>query len=366
MTTDWLSGGFIIALAAVLWLVYLLPSWFRSRQYLATERNAVRLQQTLRILAETAEVPHEIRVEASARSIAEQERILKHRAQQQELEAVPAAVRTADRLRRSRAVTSLVLAVSLAVAVLGGMQAVYTGAWIILIGGIIASGVSIAMLVRLAQAGQRLRLPRSLAPTGLESPTLYDYERDSPASGVDMHDPVSATTAEPAPDADGRSAGDRASGWVPVAVPRPLYLARPAAVPLGLDEPVELDDTGLLDTTKTAEFAEATARASLERAEPDHHGSLRRAAASAEAALRERLAAEEATVVELAGGADRGSAGDAGAAIAIGAAAAVGTASTGDDLPAAAPSRFSRMGIVDGDTDTLLDIDAVLARRRAG
>ncbi|MDO9398945.1 MAG: hypothetical protein Q7T71_20560, partial [Herbiconiux sp.] len=102
MTTEWLSGGFMIALAAVLWLVYLVPSWFRSRQYLATERNAVRLQQTLRILAETAEVPEEVRIEANARSIAEQERILKHRTAERAAEAVPPAVRTADRLRRSR------------------------------------------------------------------------------------------------------------------------------------------------------------------------------------------------------------------------------------------------------------------------
>ncbi|MBF4571228.1 hypothetical protein ITJ64_01720 [Herbiconiux sp. VKM Ac-1786] len=335
MTTDWLSGGFIIALAAVLWLAYLLPSWFRSRQYLATERNAVRLQQTLRILAETAEVPEEIRVEASARSIAEQERILKHRAQQQSLSAVPSAVRTADRLRRSRAVTALVLAVSLSVAVLGGMQAVYTGAWIILIGGALASVVSIAMLVRLARAGRRLRLPASLAPNGvpLASPELVDY-------GFEDAFAPAAVEAED----DGRSAGDRASGWVPVAVPRPLYLSR-TALPLGLDQPAEVDVPERLDTVKTAELAEATARASRERAEPDHHESLRRAAALAEAALRARLEAESATVASLP--------------------VAEPVAPDAPVAPAV-PSRFARMGIVDGDTDAHLDIDAVLARRRAG
>ncbi|NQX36379.1 hypothetical protein [Herbiconiux sp. VKM Ac-2851] len=336
MTTDWLSGGFIIALAAVLWLAYLLPSWFRSRQYLATERNAVRLQQTLRILAETAEVPEEIRVEASARSIAEQERILKHRAQQHSLSAVPSAVRTADRLRRSRAVTALVLAVSLSVAVLGGMQAVYTGAWIILIGGALASVVSIAMLVRLARAGRRLRLPASLAPNGvpLASPELVDYGFED----------ASAAPALVEAEDDGRSAGDRASGWVPVAVPRPLYLSR-TALPLGLDQPAEVDVPERLDTVKTAELAEATARASRERAEPDHHESLRRAAASAEAALRARLEAESATVASL---------------------PVVEPAAPAAPVAPAVPSRFARMGIVDGDTDAHLDIDAVLARRRAG
>ncbi|MCS5714652.1 hypothetical protein NVV95_08815 [Herbiconiux sp. CPCC 205716] len=347
MTTDWLSGGFIIALAAVLWLAYLLPSWFRSRQYLATERNAVRLQQTLRILAETAEVPEEVRVEASARSIAEQERILKHRAQQQTLAAVPAAVRTADRLRRSRAVTALVLAVSLSVAVLGGMQAVYTGAWIILIGGAIASVVCVAMLVRLAQAGRRLKLPASLAPTAvpLTSPELVDYgfEDAASASGASGSS-ASSVVAE----ADTRSAGDRASGWVPVAMPRPLYLSRSASLPLGLDQPAEVDVPDRLDTVKTAELAEATARASRERAEPDHHESLRRAAASAEAALRARLEAESAAVAE------------------IPTAAPATPAAEAAPVAPAVPSRFARMGIVDGDTDAHLDIDAVLARRRAG
>ncbi|NUT58077.1 MAG: hypothetical protein HOQ00_04425, partial [Agromyces sp.] len=51
---DVIGGGVLVAAAAALWIAYLLPSWLRRRQYLATERNAVRLQQTLRILAETA------------------------------------------------------------------------------------------------------------------------------------------------------------------------------------------------------------------------------------------------------------------------------------------------------------------------
>src|SRR3954447_22863581 len=69
------GGGLVVALAAVLWLVYLMPSWHARRQYLATERNAVRLQQTLRILAQTAELPAEIRIEMNARSLAEAQRV---------------------------------------------------------------------------------------------------------------------------------------------------------------------------------------------------------------------------------------------------------------------------------------------------
>lgn len=72
-----LSGGIVFAVAAVLWLVYLVPTWVRRHEYMATERNSVRLQQTLRILAETSELPEEVRLEATAREVAEQQKRLK-------------------------------------------------------------------------------------------------------------------------------------------------------------------------------------------------------------------------------------------------------------------------------------------------
>ncbi|GAA4181883.1 hypothetical protein [Gryllotalpicola koreensis] len=72
-----LGGGVVVALAAALWLAYLIPTWLRRREYMATERNAVRLQQTLRILAEAAEVPEEIHVEANARDVAETQKALR-------------------------------------------------------------------------------------------------------------------------------------------------------------------------------------------------------------------------------------------------------------------------------------------------
>src|SRR6478736_3564775 len=84
---DAIGGGVLVAVAAALWVAYLLPTWFRRGQYLATERNAVRLQQTLRILAETAETPEEVRVEATARDVAVQQRILAQRSEQARLEA---------------------------------------------------------------------------------------------------------------------------------------------------------------------------------------------------------------------------------------------------------------------------------------
>lgn len=74
---DFLGGGLVFAIAAVLWIMYLIPTWKRRRNFDATERNAVRMQQTIRALAETADVPEEVEVEASARAVIEQKRILR-------------------------------------------------------------------------------------------------------------------------------------------------------------------------------------------------------------------------------------------------------------------------------------------------
>lgn len=70
-----LGGGVIVAVAAVLWLVYLLPSWQSRAQYNAAERNAVRLNQALRVLAETSETPEEVRVELTAREAAAKQKL---------------------------------------------------------------------------------------------------------------------------------------------------------------------------------------------------------------------------------------------------------------------------------------------------
>src|SRR6187431_519349 len=99
---DGVGGGVLLALAAGLWLVYLVPSWLRRREYLATERNAVRLQQTLRVLAETAEEPHAVRAEATARSVAVQQKTL--REAQARAEAIQRARDAAARRTATRAV----------------------------------------------------------------------------------------------------------------------------------------------------------------------------------------------------------------------------------------------------------------------
>lgn len=100
-----LGGGVIIAVAVALWLVYLLPSLHSSHQFNAAERNAVRLNQALRILAETSETPQEVRMELNARTAMAQQKLAR-RAQAErenaELDTAKAELETA-RLERERA-----------------------------------------------------------------------------------------------------------------------------------------------------------------------------------------------------------------------------------------------------------------------
>lgn len=86
MTGGIFGGGVIFVVAAILWAAVLVPSWMRRREFRAAERNALRLQRTLRVLAESAEVPTEVQVEATAREALAQERLLRAAQQRQEAE----------------------------------------------------------------------------------------------------------------------------------------------------------------------------------------------------------------------------------------------------------------------------------------
>jgi hypothetical protein len=110
----------LLLVAAALWLVYLVPLWMRRSEYYATERNATRLGQTLRLLANTTEASQELKAELTARSIARKEREAERalrRISQPELTV-------AERRRRTKQVFSLAL--------LTGITAVitaYLAAW---------------------------------------------------------------------------------------------------------------------------------------------------------------------------------------------------------------------------------------------
>nr|WP_274637936.1 large exoprotein [Microbacterium bovistercoris] len=94
-----LGGGIVVLVAVVLWLVYLLPSWYSRHQFDAAERNAVRLNQALRVLAETSETPDEVRLELNARTALAQQKVAR-KAQSEREEAARRAQAERDALAK--------------------------------------------------------------------------------------------------------------------------------------------------------------------------------------------------------------------------------------------------------------------------
>ena len=211
------GGGLMLAVAAALWMVYLIPNWLKRREYLATERNAVRLQQTIRVLSETAEVPEHMRVPAVAPMRQAPQRVVPA-----PMPAPAPAPMTAERvvslaslrLRRTRAVTSLVLLVALVAAVVQVVLMITTGAvaggWLVLGVSTVAAVGSVALLGRLAGVS-RARSAAGAVPRV--------------ARTVRMSEPVESTVAEPQRE------------WTPVRVPKPVYLSKPVVAPSTMADP---------------------------------------------------------------------------------------------------------------------------------
>ena len=356
MSGDVLGGGVVVALAAALWLAYLIPVWLRRREYLATERNAVRLQQTLRILAETSELPQAVRYEATARTVAEQQRILRkaegrvkadaraaaeadarreravaeaQRAAAEEAEraalaaieverasraavaasarernAAPRAARSViavsaqrrRRLRRVRASTSAILLAGL-LGTIGGVTLLATGGtWMLLAASAAVAVASFGMLGRLARVRHRPEAARPVA-VALVAAQLYDHADDDVA-------PEARPT------------------WTPQPLPKPLHLSRGTIA--------------------------ASAMASIDAATE-----LRRAAARAEIEERAARLASEVTALRPP------------VPVSIPAAAGTGHGSAGPSSPVPADPRFAAMGLVDDAVFSSIDLDAALRRRRA-
>ena len=251
-----LGGGALIAFAAALWLVYLTPSWLRRRQYLHTERTAVRLQRTLRVLAETAEMPDEVRAEVSARSIADQHRALRDAARGAESVARPAssaAARTLarrgrtprapqqralaaseianERLRRSRVLAANLLVVGVTLGGWGVQDLMNDGPWLFLALGVIVSLGALALLQR--------------------SATVAAAQR-----AVEAVDHAIAMPEEPRSFTDWQATEQERPRWTPVPIPKPLYLDRDQA-----DEPRKADVAVAASLQAAAKRADEALRA---------------------------------------------------------------------------------------------------------
>ncbi|HEX5857567.1 MAG TPA: hypothetical protein VFY91_05605 [Microbacterium sp.] len=180
-----LGGGVIVLVAALLWLVYLLPSWHGRHQYNAAEKNAVRLNQALRVLAETSETPGEVRLELNARTALAQQRLARRtRAElesaqleqaRRELAAARAqpAARRARARRRARLLTTLVGLTAIALAAWGAWLVVATGSQVMLWSGVLLSVVCGLLLRRMARIGARGAVRAEVAEPVME-PVVQD------------------------------------------------------------------------------------------------------------------------------------------------------------------------------------------------
>ena len=120
--------------AGVLWLVYLAPGIRRNREFNATEKNAIRIQQALRTIAQSTETPDEIVTELSNReaNIRQRERERIDRERENALRAqVRADAHVADPglAARSRSVKLGLSALALVTLVTTGVFG-FTGEWI--------------------------------------------------------------------------------------------------------------------------------------------------------------------------------------------------------------------------------------------
>lgn len=348
MSSEILGGGVMIAVAAALWVTYLMPTWARRRQYLATERNAVRLQQTMRILAETSEVPQQVRLEANARTVMTQRKLLaqaeddaraeakavtdaavtarrsaaalaaaNRAAAAQAVAAQAAAVRArtaassntgsvlspaagrARRLRRVRALTSLILLLGTVVVVFGIVAVVTGGSWAALVGGLVTVSLAVSALARLARTARRAHRQATVDSASGVAPRARMGQAFEPVQLEKT--PVVAPS------------------WTPLPLPRPMHLSRGSV----------------------AQAAMASVDAAAE---------LRRIAAEAE--LARRAAALEVAVTPL--------------TRATGATPAIPPSAPGAaPLDAPAANRFASMGVIGDTAPGMSDLDDVLRRRRA-
>ncbi|MCU1552487.1 MAG: hypothetical protein JWR36_3047 [Glaciihabitans sp.] len=301
-----LGGGIMVVLAAGLWLVYLMPTWFKRREFVASERTEVRRQQALRILQETA--PQQVqqpviqRVEAivsptgevtdHARLAEAIERSRKAQAarvttRQLTEQASPPAqaastrARVARRLRRTRALASILLfAAAIAIVVqitLMATTGIVVAAWGVLGFSAVVGVVSVAALGRLAAMARR----RAALPAVRVSQPLREL-MDAPEPEV---------------------AAPVITSWTPVPIPKPQYLTRSEVAPVEVSDPVE---------------------------------ELRTAAAESDRVLREAQTSPEVTPIVAP-----------------------------EPAPASSPSRWASMGVVESLDTESTDLDDILRRRRA-
>lgn len=161
-----------LIIAGALWLVYLAPALRRNREFEATQKNAVRINQALRAFAQTTETPDEVVAELSHREavIRQRERERLEREHEREIRArvraeahADAGIGSATARSVKLGLTGLGMVSALATAFFG-----FTGQWTPTIVSLVLIGVAGVGLVFVNGAASTNHVPvRRTQPTGL-------------------------------------------------------------------------------------------------------------------------------------------------------------------------------------------------------
>lgn len=322
----------IFVVAALLWVAVLVPAWVRRREFRAAERNALRLQRTLRVLAETSEVPQEVRLEATAKQALAHEKLLRTAQRRQEAERdaelaearaeqvraeiraqqirrKQAAVQRSARLRRPimrrvRGIAFLGTVIGLLGALVGVGLAIAGSGTVVLVWSAALFTAALGGLVLLAPGRVRVH---TIPVERVENTAMAEASAIIEEAAV-----VDASEASEAHQAAQRAAAER------IERARALARARAQAAPAAVRE--NQPESMLLRDAPTGVAPDAAAQASQAPAQP----SLPVAPPAPRNAPQSRVNAEQ----------------------------------------LAARERLSRMGRVGDTTDGMPDLDAVLRRRR--
>ena len=192
MESAFSSTALLVAIAAVLWIVYLVPVWVKRSEYLATERNATRLGQTLRVLAETAETSQELRAELTAREVWQKSRQAERSVSEFGLTEQQ---KKAKRRRQARVIITIFTGISLAALV--GAWAAGSAGWVI---GAAAGKVATGLLA-LVVIAQRAKGPDAQANTARTATQRPKQAQVSPRAWTPPQIPEPLSARQPIPHA---------------------------------------------------------------------------------------------------------------------------------------------------------------------
>ncbi len=187
------GSGVMVAVAATLWVVYLIPTWRRRRQYAAAEKNAARFHKTLRELAATPTLPEHARIKATVSGAGSRQR------------DEPRGLRARGwrPVRHMRLASSAVLFLALVALAFAAGSLSNIASWALLVIAIVAGAGAFASLTRLAR---RVR-PREIGESEARPVPDFAVEEEEPREFVATRVSVEAPRAT----------------WTPTPIPKPLY-----------------------------------------------------------------------------------------------------------------------------------------------